>query len=393
MDALKIFNKQPENIILSRSFITRYLPNADGTSVKVYLYLLDCCTTHKKIDLPDIASFCHISPSDVEYSLNYWAKNGLLELSYKDGQIESVAFLSCHEENSSTDYIWSNPIKEETTVISIDKVEEHETKESYANELLDVPELNVDANKTYYTAKKVEEIIDPITRKLINNNYAATNAQLNNIALLMDPNNSYKFDYDSIENTIEFMQKTGFSLNGIIKLVETWESKNIDVTNSKKLKSYIDLFLSVDKTLAQKLVPQKNDLGKINLTQVKNITDWVINCEETLIYAVADEIIAYYSSIDQKLTTDHFIAACNTRLASLIKDKIKTLADYNNYKPKAKKSEKKSVSKATSRQTATFNQNDNFDYELHSINSKLALAGKPTLTKQEYLALLEKDGQ
>lgn len=82
-------------------FIDEYMPHANGSFVKVYLYLLrqmGSGTTALTID--GIADMLSNTEADILRALHYWEKQGLLSISEKDGQPEDICLLSFSENNN-----------------------------------------------------------------------------------------------------------------------------------------------------------------------------------------------------------------------------------------------------------------------------------------------------
>ncbi len=98
-----------EYTMLSNTFIDRYMPRANGSYVKVYLYfmrLLGDVSRTEPLSLSGIADVLDETEKDIERALKYWEKIGLVKLT-RDGTktITDIAFLplSAGDEPDSTD--------------------------------------------------------------------------------------------------------------------------------------------------------------------------------------------------------------------------------------------------------------------------------------------------
>jgi DnaD/phage-associated family protein len=99
---------------VSNEFIDNYMPNASGEFVKIYLYVLryftggfssaDChsqndCGSHSADNdcfcLSFLADKFNMTENDVLRALRYWEKNGLMQLSYQDGDVHNSETLTC----------------------------------------------------------------------------------------------------------------------------------------------------------------------------------------------------------------------------------------------------------------------------------------------------------
>lgn len=61
-------------------FILEYLPDAPGDYVKVYLFALMCAELAPHIDKADAARMLHISEDTVHDAMEYWVKNGVVQV-------------------------------------------------------------------------------------------------------------------------------------------------------------------------------------------------------------------------------------------------------------------------------------------------------------------------
>ncbi len=82
------------------AFIDRYLPEADGEYVKIYLLLWRFYSGHKDVTVSQIADILDDTEKDVIRALRYWAKRGLLKLSFNpDKEINGIFFLPVEAED------------------------------------------------------------------------------------------------------------------------------------------------------------------------------------------------------------------------------------------------------------------------------------------------------
>ena len=82
-------------------FIDYYMPAANGTYVKVYLYLLRCLTTLAfSISLSAIADHLDETEKDILRALKYWEKEGVLALLWNEDEIEGITLLQLRERDA-----------------------------------------------------------------------------------------------------------------------------------------------------------------------------------------------------------------------------------------------------------------------------------------------------
>lgn len=95
MTSIKISNQfSSTSTTLSNVFIDRYMPQANGEYVKIYLYLLRMATCGQAPTIVDMADTFDHTESDIMRGLNYWQKQGLLKLNFNQlNQVEYIELL------------------------------------------------------------------------------------------------------------------------------------------------------------------------------------------------------------------------------------------------------------------------------------------------------------
>lgn len=80
--------------LVHNRFLDEYMIRANGEFVKVYLYLLRCCTTGTDVSLSSIADAFNYTENDVKRALGYWEGLELLHVSYgADGSLADIVLL------------------------------------------------------------------------------------------------------------------------------------------------------------------------------------------------------------------------------------------------------------------------------------------------------------
>lgn len=122
MGDLKIvMNNQMNTTVVSNQFIDKYMPDANGEYVKIYLFVLRCVNhTDSSLSIKELASKFDHTVSYVLTALNYWEKEGLIKLRYKDKELSSIEFLDFNSDLSSTDNKTPSQICEQTAATSDD---------------------------------------------------------------------------------------------------------------------------------------------------------------------------------------------------------------------------------------------------------------------------------
>ena len=85
---------QSRETVVSNAFIDRYLPEADGEYVKIYLLLWRYFCDKRNITIPQLADLLDDTEKDVIRALRYWSKKGLLRITENGKkEITGICFL------------------------------------------------------------------------------------------------------------------------------------------------------------------------------------------------------------------------------------------------------------------------------------------------------------
>ena len=95
------YPQSPQNIPLSLVFIKEYMPKANGTFVKVYLYGLSYCYQEpQEFSLQAIGNALDILESDVMKAFEYWKEAGLVQLKEKEKGLFDIQYIVPPQPNS-----------------------------------------------------------------------------------------------------------------------------------------------------------------------------------------------------------------------------------------------------------------------------------------------------
>lgn len=97
-------NDLTQNITqVPNAFIDKYMPHANGSFVKVYLYLLRHAGSDlASLTIEDMADMLSNTETDILRALKYWEKQGLLSILETSGQIEKICLLPFPSESDTT---------------------------------------------------------------------------------------------------------------------------------------------------------------------------------------------------------------------------------------------------------------------------------------------------
>ncbi len=83
MDGISVYSEDTRTTLVPNEFIDYYMPHANGTFVKVYLYLLRCLTAPEAgFGISVIADALDETEKDILRALRYWEKEGVLTLTW-----------------------------------------------------------------------------------------------------------------------------------------------------------------------------------------------------------------------------------------------------------------------------------------------------------------------
>ena len=102
MKSLILNSNNSNSIIVSNLFLDKFMPEANGEFVKIYLYLIRCISdSDMQISVSLLADKFNHTENDVIRALRYWEKSGLISLSYDTNKNEliSITLLSCDNNN------------------------------------------------------------------------------------------------------------------------------------------------------------------------------------------------------------------------------------------------------------------------------------------------------
>lgn len=80
-------------------FIDKYMTNANGEFVKVYLYLLRCMQSGLDASISTIADYCALTENDIVRALIYWNNANVLALEIEEKKISGIRFLDLNASN------------------------------------------------------------------------------------------------------------------------------------------------------------------------------------------------------------------------------------------------------------------------------------------------------
>lgn len=137
-------------IVLPNIFIDEYMPSANGSYVKVYLYLIRCMQDlDSDITISSIADRLDNTENDILRALAYWEKVGLLSLSKDDANsITSINLINLSANNMTS-------AMDSLSAATVERIDEINPVETTKTESKFVPH---DYQKPHYTESQINQI-------------------------------------------------------------------------------------------------------------------------------------------------------------------------------------------------------------------------------------------
>lgn len=246
MSKIKLLSDYPHNhISVPRVFIDKYMADANGEFVKVYLFLLRCMGSSATSDcsISAIADHFNYTEKDILRALKYWEKVGVigLELNEKN-QLTGLCFkdltggvqlgkISEPEEISVVAPVVSEaPVMEapvaEAPVVETTAPKASRTKKSTSSKKR---EYTLDEVKEFYTNDEVCELLFIIETYL---KHPLNSTEMNTVFYWYD---GLKFPGELIEYLVEYCITNGHaSLRYMDKVALGWAENGIDTIEKAK---------------------------------------------------------------------------------------------------------------------------------------------------------------
>lgn len=275
--------------IIPDSFILEYMPKANGSYVKVYLYLCLALGKGSSFTISDLAESCNETENDIKRALKYWEQEGLLSLHInKDRILTGIDLLSPKRTDKSEYHQESNPnflngFGEDASQESLERLEEKSKQESLdrfgeesKRESLErfseeskqsssrnpAKELGLAATKEIPTPPKKEYSIVQIKEREQDASFSNlvymietyfgrpfTQTDYHSLIYILD---DLEFSFELLEYLVEYcVSKNKTSMRYIEAVAIAWHKEGIKTIQAAKLQSssYNELYSMVSKSL------------------------------------------------------------------------------------------------------------------------------------------------
>lgn len=242
MGLLYIRNDSSDDFtFVSNCFLDKYMPEANGEFVKIYLYLLRAMSDRtSQFSLLSIADTLNCTEKDIERALKYWCKKGILKLEFDEHkQIAGIILLPLVTPNPGT--VTPASVSTEASLIpsavsteaSLVPAPSPETLTAAAKEA-EKPQRTLTPSKVK-ELKKNEEIIQLL---FIAEQYLGKTLSPTETNRLLYFYEELGFSADLIEYLIEYcVSKGSKSIRYIEKVALAWHEANITTVDAAKQES------------------------------------------------------------------------------------------------------------------------------------------------------------
>lgn len=182
---MKIYSQKANTeTIVSNIFIDKYMKNANGEFVKVYLYLLKCFQSDStQITQKDIADSLNLMESDVVRALRYWDRENVIKAEFDDSCDTAIAITLMTLDATQPAIISNTTTLEAPTVQTVSLVNEEKKREEtrqlfYIIEKYIGKQLNSsDAQRIMYMLEELHfstELVEYLVEYCVSNSHSST---------------------------------------------------------------------------------------------------------------------------------------------------------------------------------------------------------------------------
>ena len=242
MSRIQLKSDYPHNhVSVPRVFIDKYMADANGEFVKVYLFLLRCMSNSaSECSISAIADHFNYTEKDILRALKYWEKVGVLSLELNnENQLSSLCFKDLtggvqHQAddmlfstNATTENQTATEVVLEAPVAPTRKTVVSKAKKSSATSKK--REYTLDEVKEFYTNDEITELLFIIETYL---KHPLTSTEMNTVFYWYD---GLKFPCEVIEYLVEYCITNGHSsLRYMDKVALGWAEDSIDTIEKAK---------------------------------------------------------------------------------------------------------------------------------------------------------------
>lgn len=251
MDGISVYSEDTRTTLVPNEFIDYYMPRANGTFVKVYLYLLRCLTAPEAgFGISVIADALEETEKDILRALRYWEKEKVLSLAW--GEANEIRGIKLHRlskpvpDHSVISFAPVSPTAPAfgnvTPVLSPEKKEVSAKLPDYSPAQLDAFAARQDTNWLLHAAESyLERMLKPADVQLLF--FLHDELQFSNELIL----HLYEYCVSRGKKTASYIQKVALS----------WHEEGIDTVEKAEERSlqFDSCFTAVNRAFALNRAP------------------------------------------------------------------------------------------------------------------------------------------
>lgn len=292
-------------IVLPNIFIDEYMPSANGSYIKVYLYLVRCMQDlQSDITITAIADRLDNTENDILRALSYWEKVGLLSLE-KDASNTITAITLTDLSNTTTDTV---ALETSATTETKDKISQTEVTNNEVS--LQNNTMIQDYSKPHYTETQINQITSDDEVKWMMNIievYLEHPLRPVDVQLIMYLYESLNFSRELIMYLYEYCISKGKKNASYIEAVAlSWAKEGIDTVDKAETAAcaYNNNYNAVSKAFGMNRTPGAVEQQLINkwVSKYKLPIEVIVEaCNRTLLktgkpyFEYADKILESWS--------------------------------------------------------------------------------------------------
>lgn len=241
MSMIQLKSDYPHNhISVPRVFIDKYMADANGEFVKVYLFLLRCMGSSASSDcsISAIADHFNYTEKDILRALKYWEKVGVLSIELNDrNQLTGVCFKDLTggvQHTAEPAVVELVPAAVEAPVVAAVAEKPARAKKSSTTSANKKREYTLDEVKAFTNNHEVSELLFIIETYL---KHPLNSSEMNTVFFWYD---GLKFSGELIEYLVEYCITNGHSsLRYMDKVALGWAENGID--SIEKAKEHVSI--------------------------------------------------------------------------------------------------------------------------------------------------------
>lgn len=241
MSMIQLKSDYPHNhISVPRVFIDKYMADANGEFVKVYLFLLRCMGSSASSDcsISAIADHFNYTEKDILRALKYWEKVGVLSIELNDkNQLTGVCFKDLTggvQHTAASSVVELSPPAAEVSVAEPAIEKPVRAKKSSTTSANKKREYTLDEVKAFTNNHEISELLFIIETYL---KHPLNSSEMNTVFFWYD---GLKFSGELIEYLVEYCITNGHSsLRYMDKVALGWAESGID--SIEKAKEHVSI--------------------------------------------------------------------------------------------------------------------------------------------------------